>query len=111
MLLDNKSRRDAFVQVFVSDPEKLQSMDSISIIGSPDPNFSIAIEKDLSNNSYSFILPDNNCAVLQRGKDKLDLGGKLVINRIDTIVLSTSSRVYFENDDFETDAAVIVIDW
>jgi hypothetical protein len=109
MYLENESGKDALVQVFLSNQAKLRSQDSIVIINSPDLNFKVPISKNYSTHSYSFVLPDKKSAILQNGKGKPDLTGKLVINHIDTIVLGKSERVWFENDDLSTDEALIVI--
>ena len=91
--ITNHSSKDAYVEVFTVS-EKLRKIDSVEIIHDMSPNYRVRINKNEDLNSYSFILLKGHDAIIQNGTGTLDLSGKIVINKSDTIMLRNSNRVF-----------------
>ena len=104
VIFNNQSKMNINLEVCNDSSSRLNYIDSIRILDSLNPSeiSTIAVPKNIRENSYSFDLGKGKSAMLQQGIGAPKLKEKIIVDHKDTIALSNDKRVVKEKSGIST---------
>ena len=114
--LHNNSKEDQQIKIVGCDSSYLIHMDSLWILDESNPGsikygWQAITSKNISENSYTFLLQSGKTAILRKGigrpkADLSDILNKIIVNYNDTIIVRKDKRVKIDRKPMSTEAII-----